>query len=62
APTDGSPWLTGDSSRRLLRGGCWDFLPGGCRSAHRARSRPDNALSNFGFRVICLPQDPSLNT
>ena len=62
APTDGSPWLTGTSSTKLLRGGSWSFLPGNCRSAFRNLDLPGHALSNVGFRVVCLPQDPSLNT
>jgi formylglycine-generating enzyme required for sulfatase activity len=35
APTDGSPWLTGDSSAKLLRGGSWINRPASCRSAYR---------------------------
>jgi formylglycine-generating enzyme required for sulfatase activity len=63
APTDGSAWLN-DSARdegsRLLRGGSWDDDPGGCRSAFRGRYRPDDAYYDVGFRVVCLPQGPSL--
>jgi formylglycine-generating enzyme required for sulfatase activity len=62
APTDGSPWLTGTDSGKLLRGGSWDDLPRYCRSACRSRSQPDGADGLVGFRVVCLPQDPSLNT
>jgi formylglycine-generating enzyme required for sulfatase activity len=50
-----------DLQGRLLRGGSWYFLPGDCRSAFRFRLRPDNAGHDIGFRVVCLPQDPSLN-
>ena len=62
APTDGSPWLTGTDSKKLLRGGSWNSYPGYCRSAFRDRLRPDYADLDVGFRVVCLPQDPSLNT
>jgi formylglycine-generating enzyme required for sulfatase activity len=62
APTDGSPWLTGTDSRKLLRGGSWYNNPWLCRSAFRYRNRPGNAADNVGFRVVCLPQAPSLNT
>ena len=37
APTDGSAWTTGDCTRRVLRGGCWDDYPMQVRSAARAR-------------------------
>jgi formylglycine-generating enzyme required for sulfatase activity/RES domain-containing protein len=50
-----------DSEPRLLRGGSWDFGPGICRSAFRGRIQPVDALNGVGFRVACLPQDPSLN-
>jgi formylglycine-generating enzyme required for sulfatase activity len=62
APTDGSPWLTGTHSRKLLRGGSWGNGPGFCRSAYRNHGRPADASDSVGFRVVCLPQDPSLNT
>jgi formylglycine-generating enzyme required for sulfatase activity len=64
APTDGSAWLNDSSSdegSRLLRGGAWYNDPGYCRSAHRAPFRPELALDSVGFRVVCLPQGPSLN-
>jgi len=65
APTDGSAWLSnnsGEQPSRLLRGGSWSFGPRYCRSAYRYHDGPGNAGYNFGFRVVCLPQDPSLNT
>jgi formylglycine-generating enzyme required for sulfatase activity len=62
APTDGSPWLKGTDSKKLLRGGSWSDDPGNCRSAYRYRIQPDTAYFHVGFRVVCLPQDPSLNT
>jgi formylglycine-generating enzyme required for sulfatase activity len=64
APSDGSAWLTPSASeeeRRLLRGGSWDGNPGYCRSAYRFHNQPDDAYSFVGFRVVCLPQGPSLN-
>ena len=50
-----------DSEPRLLRGGSWDDFPGDCRSAFRNLFRPDYAYGSVGFRVVCLPQGPSLN-
>jgi formylglycine-generating enzyme required for sulfatase activity len=65
APIDGSAWLStradaGDMSR-LLRGGSWFSLPRFCRSAFRDLNRPVDAYDFVGFRVVCLPQGPSLN-
>jgi formylglycine-generating enzyme required for sulfatase activity len=69
APSDGRSWVDaveGEKSKeseklRLLRGGSWYDSPGGCRSAYRGHVRPDDAGSLLGFRVVCLPQAPSLN-
>ena len=67
-PTDGSAWqepapelAKDDQDRRLLRGGSWGSLPRLCRSAFRDHDRPGVASLLVGFRVVCLPQDPSLN-
>lgn len=55
APRDGSAWIIGDCSKRVLRGGSWTNVPAFVRSA--ARSRADAAghdfdySSNAGFRV-----------
>ena len=65
APTDGSAWLSdnsGEQASRLLRGGSWNDDPRFCRSASRYHDRPGLADGGLGFRVVCLPQDPSLNT
>jgi formylglycine-generating enzyme required for sulfatase activity len=63
APDDGRARVSEDSQylHRLLRGGSWLDFPGGCRSAYRGRLRPDVADFLVGFRVVCLPQGPSLN-
>ncbi len=47
---------------RLLRGGSWHSSPGYCRSAYRYLYAPFSAFELVGFRVVCLPQGPSLNT
>ena len=61
APVDGSAWVSGgDPDRRLLRGGSWYGFPRRCRSACRGRFRPVYAYNFVGFRVVCLPQGPSL--
>jgi formylglycine-generating enzyme required for sulfatase activity len=50
-----------DERTRLLRGGSWHDYPWDCRSAARLHARPVSASDIVGFRVVCLPQDPSLN-
>jgi formylglycine-generating enzyme required for sulfatase activity len=64
APSDGSAWLSnaGEDAGRLLRGGSWYSLPGRCRSACRLHLRPGDVSDRVGFRVVCLPQGPSLNS
>jgi formylglycine-generating enzyme required for sulfatase activity len=62
APDDGRAWVSKDSNKtRLLRGGSWLNIPRNCRSAYRFENPPDIARSLTGFRVVCLPQGPSLN-
>jgi len=43
---------------RVCRGGCWDFDPTSCRSAHRNRNRPTYAHADIGFRVAVTPVIP----
>ncbi len=64
APGDDQPWLipaAADEEPRLLRGGSWSSFPGSCRSAYRVHDQPGSADYYVGFRVVCLPQGPSLN-
>ena len=64
APGDDQPWLIPaavDEVPRLLRGGSWHSNPWVCRSAYRNHYHPDLAGIYVGFRVVCLPQGPSLN-
>jgi formylglycine-generating enzyme required for sulfatase activity len=51
ASADGSVRLTGDCSRRVLRGGSWGSFPEFTRSAHRIWFTTDNRLDGYGFRV-----------
>jgi formylglycine-generating enzyme required for sulfatase activity len=70
APIDGRAWgdaAEGEKSKeslktKLLRGGSWRHNPRNCRSAYRLHGRPGYASSSVGFRVVCLPQGPSLNS
>ncbi|NCC53719.1 MAG: formylglycine-generating enzyme family protein, partial [Spartobacteria bacterium] len=54
APTDGSVWLSGNSSGRVLRGGCWGNSAGYCRSANRGSDAPAYANLGLGFRVAVV--------
>jgi formylglycine-generating enzyme required for sulfatase activity len=39
-------------SYRVLRGGCWDYFAGSCRSAYRNYYfLPDNRYLYLGFRI-----------
>ena len=51
APSNGSAWLRGDCSRRILRGGSWSSPSDDLRSAHRERNTPEMRYHNLGFRV-----------
>jgi formylglycine-generating enzyme required for sulfatase activity len=51
APTDGSAWNSADCRTRLIRGGSWDDLPGGVRSAYRYGITVGYRLDGLGFRL-----------
>ena len=51
APPDGSAWMSGDCSLRVLRGGSWGFAPWDLRSAVRGWRSAGDRISSFGFRV-----------
>ena len=69
APTDGRAWVDvaerenskEPAKTKLLRGGSFGGLPRNCRSAYRNHYQPDDAFDFVGFRVVCLPQGPSVN-
>jgi formylglycine-generating enzyme required for sulfatase activity len=54
-PTDGSAARSGDSGRRVLRGGSWSGSPRWLRSARRNFNSPDYRNLSFGFRVVISP-------
>lgn len=62
AATKGGSANSSEREPRLLRGGSWFIVPGLCGSASRYRLRPGGASFYVGFRVVCLPQGPSLNS
>ena len=51
APSNGSAWESGDCSRRMLRGGSWDYFPGNIRSASRYGLTAGYRYDDAGFRV-----------
>ena len=51
APTDGTAWLTGDCSRRVVHGGSWDASLSVVRSAMRRGGPTSTRVTSFGFRV-----------
>lgn len=56
APHDGSVWVNGDCSLRVLRGGSWGKEPKNIRSARRIKSPPTLRSGKRGFRVaMTLP-------
>ena len=56
APTDGSAWVAGGETTRVIRGGAWQENSSphvGCRSASRTARSPDTTTNyhNIGFRL-----------
>jgi formylglycine-generating enzyme required for sulfatase activity len=52
APSDGSAWVSGDCSYRMVRGGSWESGPQNLRSADRDSLSSDNRWREIlGFRV-----------
>ncbi len=51
APGDGSAWLTGDCTSRVIRGGSWDYDAAYLRSASRLAYAIDTRDVWLGFRV-----------
>jgi formylglycine-generating enzyme required for sulfatase activity len=51
APADGSAWLAGDCTQRVLRGGSWSTVPRYARSATRYKNPADFRDNLTGFRV-----------
>jgi formylglycine-generating enzyme required for sulfatase activity len=51
APSNGSVWMGGDTSSRILRGGSWVSQPDNLRSADRGRHPPGYRRLDVSFRV-----------
>jgi len=48
-PADGSPWLEGDCTKRMVRGGPWNWSANMLRSGYRYGVY---AGSGYGFRIV----------
>jgi formylglycine-generating enzyme required for sulfatase activity len=61
APIDGSAVVDtpelGGSSKRVMRGGSWDYVAKGCRSAVRCSLDSSLRMNGCGFRVILTTLD-----
>jgi formylglycine-generating enzyme required for sulfatase activity len=53
SPADG-PRGPGAATGRVLRGGCWSFVPRGARSAYRDRRVPGYRDVILGFRLALV--------
>ena len=51
APRNGTSWLSGDCSQRVLRGGSWSFRPSFLRAAYRLGVTAGGRVNIVGFRV-----------
>jgi len=54
APKDGSAWLGGGSTNRVMRGGSWDYDSRHLRSANRESLPPHTRGNHIGFRVVAV--------
>ncbi len=52
APTDGSAWISGDCSRRVIRGGSWGIGAWDLRSAYRYGDVRTFRGNDIGFRLV----------
>jgi formylglycine-generating enzyme required for sulfatase activity len=51
APSDGTPWKSGNCNGRVLRGGAWDDVSANVRSAARSFGIIEFSSKNIGFRL-----------
>jgi len=51
APADGSPWLSGECEKAVVRGGAWGLTPQDVRSARREGDGKDLRSGRRGFRI-----------
>jgi formylglycine-generating enzyme required for sulfatase activity len=51
-PSDGSPLIGGNDSKKVTRGGFWSDRPNSCRSAFRGESQAGDRFNVTSFRVV----------
>jgi len=51
APTDEKPWISGDCSKRGIRGGSWSTTPQKSRPAKRGKANARIRVDTIGFRL-----------
>jgi eukaryotic-like serine/threonine-protein kinase len=57
APIDDSEGKTSNLSsdlKRVMRGGAWDYVARGCRSAVRGSLAPSSRIAGCGFRIVSI--------
>ncbi|MBC7931574.1 MAG: SUMF1/EgtB/PvdO family nonheme iron enzyme [Rubrivivax sp.] len=55
APTDGSVWLhLGETDRRIMRGGSWNYIASNLRPSFRGPADPEVRRTHLGFRVVAV--------
>jgi len=52
---DRDPIGPASGRKRVLRGGSWSSMSGGCRAANHACDLPKTRRNDAGFRVVCEP-------
>ena len=58
APSDGSAWMAGGATNRVIRGGSWAYGAGSVRAAVRAGTDPGGRNGTLGVRCARV-QDPA---
>ena len=54
APNNGIAWTSQSGNAKVLRGGSWNNVPVGCRSAYRGNFLRVSRSNIIGFRVVCF--------
>jgi len=55
APNDGSAWVDSSYGEQVYRGGSWNQISEGCRSANRNKLKPNSRSNDLGFRPVFSP-------
>lgn len=55
APSNGTPWISGECQERVRRGGTWHHPVSYARSAYRGKTGPKGRVFLIGFRVVWEP-------